>query len=60
LRVACRETQTTVASSTTACNDSGNSFDTHVQQAGLHSRLLMYTADAVRGFIKDVGAGRIA
>jgi uncharacterized protein (DUF1501 family) len=32
----------------------GNSFDTHVQQADLHSRLLMYTADAVRGFIEDV------
>lgn len=33
---------------------SGNSFDTHVQQADLHTRLLMYTADAVRGFIDDV------
>jgi uncharacterized protein (DUF1501 family) len=32
----------------------GNSFDTHVQQADLHSRLLMYTADAVRGFIADL------
>ncbi len=32
----------------------GNSFDTHVQQADLHTRLLMYTADAVRGFIDDV------
>jgi uncharacterized protein (DUF1501 family) len=32
----------------------GNSFDTHVQQADLHSRLLMYTADAVRGFVEDV------
>jgi uncharacterized protein (DUF1501 family) len=32
----------------------GNSFDTHVQQADLHSRLLMYTADAVRGFMDDV------
>ncbi len=32
----------------------GNSFDTHVQQADLHSRLLMYTADAVRGFIEDM------
>jgi len=32
----------------------GNNFDTHVQQADLHSRLLMYTADAVRGFIDDV------
>jgi uncharacterized protein (DUF1501 family) len=33
---------------------SGNSFDTHVQQADLHSRLLMYTADAVRGFLEDL------
>jgi uncharacterized protein (DUF1501 family) len=32
----------------------GNSFDTHVQQADLHSRLLMYTADATRGFIEDL------
>ena len=32
----------------------GNNFDTHVQQADLHSRLLRYTADAVRGFIDDV------
>jgi uncharacterized protein (DUF1501 family) len=32
----------------------GNSFDTHVQQADLHSRLLMYTADAVRGFMEDM------
>src|SRR4030095_4970162 len=32
----------------------GNNFDTHVQQADLHSRLLMYTADAVRGFMDDV------
>src|SRR5262245_50017334 len=32
----------------------GNSFDTHVQQADLHSRLLMYTADAVRGFVEDI------
>ena len=32
----------------------GNSFDTHVQQADLHSRLLMYTADAVRGFVDDM------
>ena len=32
----------------------GNSFDTHVQQVDLHSRLLMYTADAVRGFLEDV------
>ena len=33
---------------------SGNAFDTHVQQPDLHSRLLMYTADAVRGFIDDL------
>jgi uncharacterized protein (DUF1501 family) len=32
----------------------GNSFDTHVQQPDLHSRLLMYTADAVRGFVEDM------
>lgn len=32
----------------------GNSFDTHVQQMDLHSRLLMYTADAVRGFMEDM------
>jgi uncharacterized protein (DUF1501 family) len=32
----------------------GNSFDTHVQQADLHTRLLMYTADAVRGFVDDM------
>ena len=32
----------------------GNSFDTHVQQADVHSRLLMYTADAIRGFIEDL------
>jgi uncharacterized protein (DUF1501 family) len=32
----------------------GNSFDTHVQQADLHSRLLMYTADAVRAFMQDI------
>jgi len=31
----------------------GNSFDTHVQQADLHGRLLMYTADAIRGFVED-------
>ncbi len=36
----------------------GNSFDTHVQQADLHSRLLMYTADAVRGFMEDSQADR--
>jgi uncharacterized protein (DUF1501 family) len=32
----------------------GNSFDTHVFQADLHSRLLMYTADAVRAFVEDL------
>jgi uncharacterized protein (DUF1501 family) len=32
----------------------GNSFDTHVQQADLHSRLLMYTADAIHGFMADM------
>jgi uncharacterized protein (DUF1501 family) len=32
----------------------GNSFDTHVQQADVHNRLLMYTADAVRAFMEDV------
>jgi len=32
----------------------GNNFDTHVQQADLHSRLLMYTADAIRGFTEDM------
>jgi uncharacterized protein (DUF1501 family) len=32
----------------------GNSFDTHVQQADLHSRLLMYTADAINGFLADM------
>jgi uncharacterized protein (DUF1501 family) len=32
----------------------GNAFDTHVQQADLHARLLMYTADAVRGFMEDI------
>ena len=32
----------------------GNSFDTHVHQADLHTRLLMYTADAVRGFMRDL------
>jgi uncharacterized protein (DUF1501 family) len=32
----------------------GNSFDTHVQQADLHGRLLMYTADAIRGFVEDI------
>jgi uncharacterized protein (DUF1501 family) len=32
----------------------GNSFDTHVHQADLHRRLLMYTADAIRGFVEDI------
>jgi uncharacterized protein (DUF1501 family) len=32
----------------------GNAFDTHVQQGDVHSRLLMYTADAVRAFMDDV------
>ena len=32
----------------------GNSFDTHVQQADVHNRLLMYTADAVRAFMEDI------
>lgn len=32
----------------------GNAFDTHVQQADLHSRLLMYTADGIRGFMEDI------
>jgi uncharacterized protein (DUF1501 family) len=32
----------------------GNAFDTHVQQGDVHSRLLMYTADAVRAFMEDI------
>jgi uncharacterized protein (DUF1501 family) len=32
----------------------GNAFDTHVQQGDVHSRLLMYTADAVRAFLDDL------
>lgn len=32
----------------------GNAFDTHVQQADVHSRLLMYTADALRAFVQDL------
>ena len=32
----------------------GSSFDTHVHQADLHSRLLMYMSDAVHGFLQDV------
>ncbi len=31
-----------------------NSFDTHVQQAALHQRLLSYAADAVHGFVRDL------
>ena len=31
-----------------------NAFDTHVQQADLHQRLLTYTADAVLGFMRDL------
>lgn len=31
-----------------------NAFDTHVQQADLHQRLLTYTADAVLGFLRDL------
>ena len=32
----------------------GNQFDTHVQQADPHGRLLMYMADAVRAFMEDL------
>ena len=32
----------------------GNAFDTHVHQDDLHTRLLMYTADAMRGFMQDL------
>ena len=32
----------------------GNSFDPHVHQADPHSRLLAYTADAIRGFMDDL------
>ncbi len=32
----------------------GNAFDTHVHQADLHSRILMYAADAIRAFMVDV------
>ena len=35
-------------------NYRGNAFDTHVQQPAPHARLLMYTADAVRGFMQDL------
>ena len=31
-----------------------NAFDTHVQQADLHQRLLTYTSDAVYGFMRDM------
>ena len=31
-----------------------NAFDTHVQQADLHQRLLTYTSDAVSGFMRDL------
>ena len=31
-----------------------NAFDTHVQQAELHQRLLTYTADAIAGFQRDL------
>jgi uncharacterized protein (DUF1501 family) len=31
-----------------------NAFDTHVQQAELHQRLLSYVSDAVAGFMKDM------
>ncbi len=31
-----------------------NSFDTHVQQADLHQRLLTYASDAVYGFMRDM------
>ncbi|MEM6706386.1 MAG: DUF1501 domain-containing protein [Acidobacteriota bacterium] len=32
----------------------GNQFDTHVHQADVHSRLLMYTSDALHGFMEDL------
>ncbi len=31
-----------------------NAFDTHVQQANLHRRLLTYATDAVHGFVADM------
>ncbi len=31
-----------------------NAFDTHVQQADLHQRLLTYASDAVHGFLADL------
>lgn len=40
-----------------------NAFDTHVQQADLHQRLLTYAADAIHGFMRDLdrlgAAGRV-
>ncbi len=32
----------------------GNAFDTHVHQGDLHSRILMYAADAIRAFVADM------
>ncbi|MEM7220588.1 MAG: DUF1501 domain-containing protein [Pseudomonadota bacterium] len=31
-----------------------NAFDTHVQQAALHRRLLSYAADAIHAFVRDL------
>lgn len=31
-----------------------NAFDTHVQQANVHQRILRYTADGIHGFIRDM------
>ena len=31
-----------------------NAFDTHVQQADQHQRILRYTADGIHGFIRDL------
>jgi uncharacterized protein (DUF1501 family) len=31
-----------------------NAFDTHVQQADLHQRLLTYASDAIYGFLRDM------
>ena len=31
-----------------------NAFDTHVHQNNLHTRLLTYASDAIRGFISDL------
>ena len=33
-----------------------NAFDTHVQQAALHRRLLSYVSDAVYAFVQDLKA----